>query len=214
VPELVFRAADLLGRPEIAVDLAPFDEAIRGRTALVTGAAGSIGSEIARRLAQSEVAALVLLDRAETELDRLEEALRRSARPRLLTTLADVRDRVAIDRLFAVHRPHFVFHSAGYKHVPLLETHPAAAVSNNVGGTLTVAAAARAAGADRFVNISTDKAIRPTSVMGASKRAAEIALHRLAAAGGPTTFVTVRFGNVLDSRGNVVERFRRQLERG
>jgi FlaA1/EpsC-like NDP-sugar epimerase len=208
-------AAALLARPEIVVDLAPVHERMAGRTVLVSGAAGSIGGELSRRIADCKPACLVLLDREETGLHRVERDLReRQSGLELVPVLLDVQDRPALHRLFGRRCPAFVFHAAAYKHVPMLETHPAAGVLNNIGGTLRLAEAARRAGTERFVFISTDKAIRPRSVMGATKRAGEIALQALAAEGGATRFITVRFGNVLDSRGNVVEQFRRQIARG
>jgi FlaA1/EpsC-like NDP-sugar epimerase len=206
----------LLGRPEIVVDLSPLDEHLAGRVALVTGAAGSLGAELSRRIAERKPASLVLVDRAESALYALEQELRESnPGVEVVPVLADILDHDAMRRAHDRSSPAFVFHAAAYKHVPMVERHPAEGVRNNVGGTLSVARAALAAGVDRFVFISTDKAIRPSSVMGASKRTGELLLQALASPPSrPTRFITVRFGNVLDSRGNVVEQFQRQIARG
>jgi FlaA1/EpsC-like NDP-sugar epimerase len=206
----------LLGRPEITVDLGPVDDALAGSVVLVTGAAGSIGGEISRCVADRKPRVLLVLDRGESPLHRLEQELRETT-PGLdvVPVLVDVLDRPAVETIFTRFRPAFVFHAAAYKHVPMLERHPAQGVRNNVGGTRVVAEAALAAGAQRFVFISTDKAMRPSSVMGASKRVCEMLLQCLASeSAGGTTFVTVRFGNVLDSHGNVVEQFARQIATG
>jgi FlaA1/EpsC-like NDP-sugar epimerase len=208
--------AALLGRPEISIDLGPVDAMLAGGAILVTGAAGSIGAEISRLIADRKPSVLVLLDRAESPLYRLEQELR-EARPTLevVPALVDILDQPAVTATFNRFRPAHVFHAAAYKHVPMLERQAAEGVRNNVGGTFIVAQAARAAGVERFVLISTDKAMRPSSVMGASKRVCEILLQSLAAhASGPPCFVTVRFGNVLDSDGNVVEQFARQIANG
>lgn len=209
-------AAALLGRPEIVIDLDPIDEVLAGRVVLVTGAAGSIGAEISRCLANRELASLVLLDRAESPLYRLEQELREIKPGRqVVPILIDILDRAAVTETLSRFRPAFVFHAAAYKHVPMLERHPAEGVRNNVGGTLVVAEAARSAGVDRFVLISTDKAMQPSSVMGASKRLCEMLLQCLASESSRgTCFITVRFGNVLDSDGNVVEQFARQITSG
>jgi perosamine synthetase len=206
----------LLDRPEVEVDLSRAAERLARRVVLVTGAAGAIGAEICRQVAATDPATLVALDRSESALYRLELELgerwpRLRVEPLLLDVLHARAVRDAIQRL----RPAVVFHAAAYKHVPVLERHPAEGVRNNVGGTLNVARAAQAAGVERFVFVSTDKAKRPASVLGASKRAAEMLLQCLAEEpDGGLDFVTVRFGNVIDSGGNVVERFREQIARG
>jgi FlaA1/EpsC-like NDP-sugar epimerase len=208
--------SSLLGRAEIQVDIEAATAKLRGRTVLVTGAAGAIGTEICRQVSEADPATLVAIDRSENQLCRLEHALL-ARRPtlQLVPLLVDVLDAPAMRAATRRWRPAIVFHAAAYKHVPVLERHPAEGVRNNVGGTLSIARAAQAAGVERFLFISTDKAVRPVSVLGASKRAAEILLQCLAgAARGRTAFITVRFGNIIDSGGNVVERFRTQIAQG
>ncbi len=206
--------ADLLGRRQIDTDLASIAHYLTGKRVLVTGAGGSIGSEIARQVRRYEPAELILLDRDESALHAVQLSIEGRALlddPNLV--LADIRDSAAIDRLFAERRPEVVFHAAALKHLPMLERHPDEAVKTNVVGTFHLLAAARAYGVERFVNISTDKAADPTSVLGRSKRLAE----RLTADAAATTglpFVSVRFGNVLGSRGSVLPAFRAQIEAG
>jgi FlaA1/EpsC-like NDP-sugar epimerase len=206
---------DILGRPQTVLDRDAMEKLVRGRRVLVTGAGGSIGSELVRQIAARGPAELVLLDNAEFALyaiDReVEEGwpgLKRAA------TIGDVRDRVRLDRLMAERRPEIVFHAAALKHVPLLESNPAEGVLTNAVGTRNVADAAVAARVATFVLISTDKAVNPTNVLGASKRVAEMLCQTLDSAGGGTRFVTVRFGNVLGSSGSVVPLFQRQLAAG
>jgi len=205
---------DLLGRPAVQFDTAPFESSLRGQTVLVTGAGGSIGSELCRQVATCKPARLVLLDRYENTLYYLEHELRERC-PDVPTTsvIADVSDSTRIAAVFAEHRPQVVFHAAALKHVPLMESNPGEAVRNNIIGTATVAEFAQRHGVARFVFISTDKAIRPTSVMGCTKRVAELLLQALQGRGG-TRFVIVRFGNVLGSEGSVVPVFARQIARG
>jgi O-antigen biosynthesis protein WbqV len=206
---------DLLGRPQTVLDRDAMDGLVRGRRVMVTGAGGSIGSELVRQIAARGPAELVLLDNAEFALyaiDReVEEGwpgLERAA------AIGDVRDRARLDGLMASHRPEIVFHAAALKHVPLLESNPSEGVLTNAVGTRNVADAAVAAGVATFVLISTDKAVNPTNVLGASKRVAEMLCQTLDTAGGTTRFVTVRFGNVLGSSGSVVPLFQRQLASG
>jgi FlaA1/EpsC-like NDP-sugar epimerase len=205
---------DLLGRPAVRFETAPVEAALRGQVVLVTGAGGSIGAELSRQVAICKPARLVLLDRYENTLYYLESELRDRC-PDVPTTsvIADVSDPTRIAAVFAEHRPNVVFHAAALKHVPLMETNPGEAVRNNVIGTATVAEYAQRHGVARFVFISTDKAIRPTSVMGCTKRVAELLLQALQGRGG-TRFVMVRFGNVLGSEGSVVPLFARQIARG
>lgn len=208
---------DLLGRDIVRFKEETWAEIHRefaGKRVLVTGAGGSIGSEICRQLAALDPALLILVDNTENNLFDIEQQMRE--RPSLHTVghLADIRDLSAIDRVFEEHQPHIVFHAAAYKHVPMMERHPCAAVENNVGGTRIVAEAARRHRAERFLLISTDKAVDPTSIMGATKRAAELVVASLAAEEGDTAFCSVRFGNVLGSRGSVLHTFRRQIEAG
>ncbi len=209
---------DLLGRPQTPLDRDAMAALIRGRRVLVTGAGGSIGSELARQICKLDPAELVLLEQSEFalyEID-LELSQRFSHVPRR-AILGDVRDDVQIRRIFAAQKPEFVFHAAALKHVPLVEANPLEGLITNAVGTLTVARCARAADVVAMVLISTDKAVNPTNVMGASKRLAEIAcqamdLESLNTSG--TRFVTVRFGNVLGSTGSVVPLFERQLAAG
>jgi dTDP-glucose 4,6-dehydratase len=205
---------DLLGRRPIQTDLAGIREALRGRVVLVTGAGGSIGSELARQVHSLGPDRLVLLDRDESALHHLELSLFGSG---LLQSddivLCDVRDEVALRRVFRHHRPDIVFHAAALKHLPMLERFPDEGWKTNVLGTAHVLACAAAGGVRRFVNISTDKAADPVCVLGQTKRLAErLTAHHAAALGLP--YVSVRFGNVLGSRGSVLDTFRAQIERG
>ncbi len=208
------RIEDLLGRPVIHLDQAEVRSLFQGKCVLVTGAAGSIGSELARQLAQLGAAELVLVDLAESGLYDVEMELRgKGLGERLRVIIADVRDREGMQAVFAAYRPQVVFHAAAYKHVPLMEAQPAEAVHTNILGTRTVAELACANGVERFVLISTDKAVNPTSVMGASKRVAEQVVSSLRN-GCSTAFVTTRFGNVLGSSGSVIPLFRKQIAAG
>ena len=205
---------DLLRRAPVSLDEGRISELIRGKTVLVTGAAGSIGSELCRQIVQYEPAKLVALDWAETPLHDVLLRLKTGAQERkVVSELADVTDAVRVDGLFARHRPQIVFHAAALTHVPMCEWHVREALRVNVGGTRTIADAARRTGAAKLVLISTDKAVNPSSLMGASKRVAELLLQRLDA-GGATRFSAVRFGNVLGSNGSVVPVFKAQLARG
>ncbi|MFH1176488.1 MAG: SDR family NAD(P)-dependent oxidoreductase, partial [Acidobacteriota bacterium] len=202
---------DLL--PRAAVSFASGDQhpSARGRRTLVTGAAGSIGSEICVQLASAGAATLVMVDLNENEMYLLKRRLERRC-PEVHTTceVGDIRDRGRMNALIASHRPQDVFHAAAHKHVPLMEIAPCEAIKNNILGTRNVAQAADAHGVDRFVYISTDKAVRPTSVMGASKRVGE-KIVRAAGRASLTRFCVVRFGNVLGSAGSVVPIFREQI---
>ena len=204
------RIEDLLGRKQVDTDLEEVARLLRGRRVLVTGAGGSIGSEISRQVLSFDPASLVLLDHDETHLHDLVTDL--GPRPNVAAVLADIRNRVTVFRAFAQHSPQIVFHAAAHKHLPILEDHPEEAVATNIRGTATVAEAAAAVGVERFVLISTDKAVRPTSVMGASKWFAEQVVRSHAQTGH--VFCAVRFGNVLGSRGSVIPTFFRQIERG
>lgn len=208
---------DLLGRDPIAVDFEGISERIRGRTVLVTGAAGSIGSELCRQLARFGPSRLIAVDHAENRLTYLGlDLTEHHPDLEVLYAVGDVKDEFGVDELFRSHRPAFVYHAAAHKHVNLLENAPREAILNNVMGTRNVARAAARHGVETFVLISTDKAVNPTNVMGASKRACEMVLQAMATseAGGGTTFVAVRFGNVLGSEGSVLPIFRRQLAAG
>ena len=209
---------DLLGRPAIRLDDAAIGSIVRERVVLVTGAAGSIGSELVRQLLTYNPSQIVLLDQAETGLYDLISELRQpwghaSARTILTLQIGDVTDSNRMHRLFATYRPAFVFHAAAYKHVPLMEEHPYEAVNANVLGTKIVADLSVAFGAHTFVMISTDKAVNPTNVMGATKRLAELYVQSLSST-SDTKFIVTRFGNVLGSSGSVVPAFKRQIELG
>ncbi len=210
------QAEDILGRSPVGRHEAVDFEPVTGRRILVTGAAGSIGSELSRQLLQYSPVALVLLDNNESALhDLLTELAPLPGGAFLVPVLADITDRQALDAVFARHRPQVVFHAAAYKHVPMLELFPYEAVRVNIVGTRLVAELARNYGTERFVLISTDKAVDPTSVMGASKRICELLMHALAGQGNAhTRFTSVRFGNVLGSRGSVVPLFNRQIDAG
>lgn len=201
---------DLLGRQQVKTDLVAVARVLGGHRVLVTGAGGSIGSEIARQVLAFSPTQLVLLDHDESHLHNAMIELENDESVELV--LVDIRDRDRLFEIFSRYRPQVVFHAAAHKHVPLLETHPEEALHTNVVGTANVADVAAMSGVERFVLISTDKAIRPTSVMGASKWLAEQIVRSLPDAG--CRFCAVRFGNVLGSRGSVVPTFFKQVERG
>ncbi|MDQ1711629.1 MAG: hypothetical protein QOE45_1079 [Frankiaceae bacterium] len=206
--------ADLLGRHQVETDVDSVAAYLTGRRVLVTGAGGSIGSELCRQIHRFSPAELVMLDRDETMLHDVQLSIDGRA---LLDSpdvvLADIRDAEAIDRVFARHRPDVVFHAAALKHLPMLERHPDESLKSNVLGTLNVLRAAQRYGVERFVNISTDKAANPSSVLGYTKRVAERLTAYVAAETGGD-FLSVRFGNVLGSRGSVLPTFRAQVEAG
>ena len=204
---------DLLAREPIRLDRAPVLAAFVGRRVLISGAGGSIGSELARQVAALDPAHLVLLDAAETPLFAIDQELGRThARVPRTAVIANISDPIRLERVFTQHRPDIVLHAAAYKHVPLMESFPCDAVHNNLRGTRVLAEAARKHGAKRFVMISTDKAVRPSNVMGATKRLCEMLVGSMN--GGGTRFSSVRFGNVLGSNGSVVPTFQRQIEAG
>ncbi len=207
---------DLLGREPVQLDETGIAKLISGKTVLVTGAGGSIGSELCRQIARYGPARLVLYELSEFALYQIEQQLG-ELHPQLplVRLIGDVKSPAQIGHAFATCRPQLVFHAAAYKHVPLMEEHNAwAALHNNTLGTYVAAKAAGEAGVERFVLISTDKAVNPTSVMGASKRAAEMALSQLAIQGYGTRFMAVRFGNVLGSSGSVIPKFKEQIAKG
>jgi FlaA1/EpsC-like NDP-sugar epimerase len=207
---------DILGREPARLDDAAIADMIKGRTVLVTGAGGSIGSELCRQVAARSPARLIMLDQCEVLLYQAEQELIAAGAGALITpVVADVADAERMGDVFARFRPELVLHAAAHKHVPMMESQPAEALKNNVLGTAVVAALAAEHGAAKFVLISSDKAVNPTNVMGASKRLAERVVRAMQArAGGKTSFLAVRFGNVLGSSGSVIPIFRRQIAAG
>lgn len=212
---------DLLGRAEIKINMNEIAAGLRGRTVLVTGAAGSIGSELCRQIATFGVGRLILFDSAETPMHNIRLELEaRFPELEFVPVVGDVRVRERVDMVYRIYRPSVVFHAAAYKHVPLMEENPCEAVMANVVGTRNVADLAVTYSVEKMVMVSTDKAVNPTNIMGASKRLAEIYIQSLGLAiaegkvEGSTRFVTTRFGNVLGSNGSVIPRFREQIEKG
>lgn len=219
LPEV--RIEDLLGRDEIQISMAEIAEELKGKAVLVTGAAGSIGSELCRQLCTFGLRHLILFDSAETPMHSIRlELEEKYPQVRLTPVMGDVRMLDRVESVFKRFHPQMVFHAAAYKHVPLMEENPCEAVHTNVCGTYNVANMAVKYDVEKFVMISTDKAVNPTNVMGASKRLAEMYVQSLSIAisrgihPGKTRFVTTRFGNVLGSNGSVIPRFREQLAKG
>lgn len=219
LPEV--RIEDLLGRDEIQINMAEIAEELKGKAVLVTGAAGSIGSELCRQLCTFGLRHLILFDSAETPMHSIRlELEEKYPEVRLIPVMGDVRMLDRVESVFKRFHPQMVFHAAAYKHVPLMEENPCEAVHTNVCGTYNVANMAVKYDVEKFVMISTDKAVNPTNVMGASKRLAEMYVQSLSIAisrgihPGKTRFVTTRFGNVLGSNGSVIPRFREQLAKG
>ena len=205
---------DLLGREPVSLEVDKIRGYLAGKRVLVTGAGGSIGSEICRQVARFGPQKIILFDNAETPLFFIEQELLKAAPDiRLVPIIGDIRFRARVEAIFDEFMPEVVFHAAAYKHVPMMEHNPAEAANNNVRGTKILADAADAFGAKHFVMISTDKAVNPTNVMGASKRAAELYVQTLSRR-SKTHFVTVRFGNVLGSNGSVVPIFKEQIRHG
>lgn len=206
---------DLLGRDPVQLDDSGLHQLLTGQVVMVTGAGGSIGSELCRQIARFSPSKLVLFEQSELALYAMEQELppHFPVMP-IAPVIGDVKNAVWVNQVMAEHRPAVVFHAAAYKHVPLMENDNAwEAVRNNVLGTQVVAAAAQAQGVGKFVMISTDKAVNPTNVMGATKRLAEMACQAMQQPGG-TRFVSVRFGNVLGSSGSVIPKFQKQIEAG
>lgn len=205
---------DLLGRPELSFNRQSVRDMIRGKVVMVTGAGGSIGSELVRQIAHYEPGKLVMLDMSEFNLYSIDMELRKSMPGLVLESVAgSVCDTGLLDRLFRRHRVQVLFHAAAYKHVPIMENNVAVCIHNNVIGTARIADKAREYGVERFVLISSDKAVRPTSVMGATKRLSERAVQDRRK-NGRSCFVTVRFGNVLGSSGSVIPLFKEQIRQG
>jgi len=204
---------DLLGREPVQIDMGKVSSYIRNENILVSGAGGSIGSELCRQISRFDPAKLIMLDMGETELFNIDRDIRET-HPDLyvLSIVGDIRDEKKVERVFKEHDIDTIFHAAAYKHVPLMEANPREAILNNIYGTKVLAQRSAKSGVKRFINISTDKAVNPTSVMGATKRVAENLILRLSDA--LTSFISVRFGNVLGSRGSVVPIFQEQIKKG
>lgn len=226
------RIDELLGRPQISIENDQVGNMLRSKRILITGASGSIGSELARQIASIHPSSLIVCDQTETGLYELEYELQKKFNlgNSLKVYLGDVKDHHSMNNLFKLYQPHVVLHAAAYKHVPMMESHPSEAIRNNVLGTKTLADLAEFYGVERFLLVSTDKAINPTNVMGASKRIAEIYCQSLQGRKSPpivdngifqltpkisrTKFITTRFGNVLGSNGSVIPRFQEQIAKG
>ncbi|MCC2600491.1 polysaccharide biosynthesis protein [Sphingobacterium sp. FBM7-1] len=207
------RIEDLLGRKPIKLDNPVVEKELDGRTILITGAAGSIGSELARQIATLPYKRLVMVDQAESALYDVQQTIHTSNPDEAVFIVGDVRDQIFMRRLFETHRPDVVFHAAAYKHVPLMEANPYESIWTNVYGTRIVADLSMEYDVYKFVMISTDKAVNPTNVMGASKRAAEIYVNSCNEQSS-TNFIITRFGNVLGSNGSVIPLFEKQIAKG
>lgn len=213
---------DLLGRPIIKTDNTNIGKKLVGRTVLITGAAGSIGSEIVRQVASSGAGRIILLDQAETPMHDMQLEMESDFKDvEIVLNVADVRNRKRLEQVFRKYRPKYVFHAAAYKHVPMMERNPSEAVLTNVMGTKNLADLSLQYGVDKFVMVSTDKAVNPTNIMGTTKRLAEIYVQSLfnvarkrRGEDNCTQFITTRFGNVLGSNGSVIPLFRKQIEAG
>lgn len=219
LPEV--RVEDLLGREEIRINMTEIANSLKGKVVLVTGAAGSIGSELCRQLCRFGLKQLVLFDSAETPMHNIRlELEEKFPDVEFVPVMGDVRMIHRVENVYQRFHPHIVFHAAAYKHVPLMEENPCEAIHTNVYGTRNVADMAVKYGVEKFIMVSTDKAVNPTNVMGASKRLAEMYVQSLSVAiskgryPGKTRFITTRFGNVLGSNGSVIPRFREQLAKG
>lgn len=207
---------DLLGRDPIALDIESISESIANKVVLVTGAGGSIGSEICRQICKFNPMKMILVGHGENSIYSIEMELQdiyRDIPIEIATEIADLQDKSKMFSIMRNHKPHVVYHAAAHKHVPLMERNPEEAVKNNIIGTINVAQAASRFGVETFVMISTDKAVNPSSVMGATKRLAEMMIQYMDR-DSVTKFVAVRFGNVLGSRGSVIPRFKKQIEAG
>ena len=204
---------DLLGREPISLENPLLVEEYDNKVILVSGAAGSIGSEIARNLCSFNFKKMILVDIAESALYDIQQEFVQKGITDYVTLVTDVRCPIRMERILAEHRPEIIFHAAAYKHVPLMENNPQEAVSINIGGTINISNLAVKHGVEKFVMISTDKAVNPTNVMGATKRVAELYISCLKGK-GKTKFITTRFGNVLGSNGSVIPLFKKQIENG
>lgn len=204
---------DLLNRVPINIKKSKVVDELKGKSIMVTGGAGSIGSEIVRQIANYDYKSLIIVDQAESPLYDLQQELKQNGHHNFLPIVADIRDKKRMNIFFEEHKPDILFHAAAYKHVPLMEYNSYEAIKINIGGTKTIADLSIAHDVGKFVFISTDKAVNPTNVMGASKRIAEMYISCMQQEGG-TKFITTRFGNVLGSNGSVIPLFRRQIEKG
>ena len=207
---------DLLGREPINIMNEQVVTMCKGKVILITGAAGSIGSELVRKICKREPSLIICVDQAETPLHALmlEMDAKSNENSKLIYAIADIRDQERVIRLFNIYQPDIVFHAAAYKHVPMMEENPYEAITTNILGTRILAEAARKSGVEKFVMISTDKAVNPTSIMGVTKRIAEAYVQALNKISSSTLFITTRFGNVLGSNGSVVPIFKRQIAAG
>ena len=210
------RIEDLLGREPITFDKTQTEKFITGKTLMVTGGGGSIGSELVRQIAKYNPEQIIIVDIYENNAYDIQQELilEHSDDLNVVTLIASVRDHDKMNKIFETYRPQVVFHAAAHKHVPLMETSPEEAVKNNVFGTYNTALLAEKYGVEKFIMISTDKAVNPTNVMGATKRCCEMVVQYMAQHSRVTEFVTTRFGNVLGSNGSVIPLFRRQIENG
>lgn len=210
------RIEDLLGRPPITFDKSSIKTLVEGKVCMITGGGGSIGSELVRQIAQYNPKRIVIVDIYENNAYDIQQELRLEYgdKVNLDTIIASVRDYDKMEQIFAQERPDLVWHAAAHKHVPLMETVPCEAIKNNIFGTYNVARLAQKYGVKKFVMISTDKAVNPTNVMGATKRCCEMIIQYMSQNTTGTDFVTTRFGNVLGSNGSVIPIFRRQIENG
>ena len=204
---------DLLGRQQISIKNSALIDEYDNQIIFITGAAGSIGSELARKVSEYQYKKLILIDSAESSLYNIEQELNRNEKSNFTAVVADIRDYNRMEQLFDLYKPKLVFHAAAYKHVPLMENNPYEAVSVNIIGTKNIGNLAVKHAVNKFILISTDKAVNPTNVMGASKRIAELYVNCLKGK-GQTKFITTRFGNVLGSNGSVIPLFKKQIEAG
>ena len=206
---------ELLPREKIEVDMDAIGNMLRGKRILITGAAGSIGSEMSRQVAKFNPSELVLVDQAETPMHDVRLYMARNHNDlKVWTIVGSITNKEQMERIFSEHKPEYVFHAAAYKHVPMMEDNPAIAVQNNIYGTRVIVDLAVKYGTKKFVMISTDKAVNPTNVMGCSKRICEIYCQSLDAHQDTTQFITTRFGNVLGSNGSVIPIFKEQIRKG
>jgi FlaA1/EpsC-like NDP-sugar epimerase len=214
IREVAYR--DLIGRETIKLDAIKIGAYLKGQCVLVTGAGGSVGSELCRQICKFEPEKIVLLERAESPLYEIELELKQNfTQIVIVPVLADIQDPYALDKAFSLNRPQIVFHAAAYKHVPMIERQPWKAIDNNIMGTKNLAEISSQHNVERFVFVSTDKAVRPANVMGASKRLAEMIIQGQNCCGlSPTRFMIVRFGNVVGSVGSVVPLFKKQIQKG